>query len=595
MTNLTIKQRLIALSIILVLVLVFIGAITTLTINRNRKINSAKELSQKIISHTNKLRKHEKNFLLRDIQNPDFFEQNRSQNLDNFTKDFAIAIKDIDSLMLNEIYRRAGLENEVSEVKRLLNSYKSQFFNLVAEIKKRGFKDVGLMGNLRKSIDLLEETLINIGNSDKNTIFFVSLRRYEIDYNLYRIPKFKDKFYNKTKEFISFINQSALTDAQKSITIKAINNYQNVFTAIVEQDILTGNNENEGMLKDIQSEVDKLEPVLDKINTVLIAYANEAENSNKNMLLFTIFICILLSIILFIRINRAIYLQIGGEPGYVAKIVSRIADGDLSINQTFSIHSKGIIKSINLMLEKLNEAIKNITVHSNEMAISSSELSSGANQISHGASQQASSAEEISSTMEEIVANIEHNKDNAQQTKSISQKAYERINDLYLKYRESSEANKEIVEKIQVINDIAFQTNILALNAAVEAARAGDSGKGFAVVATEVRKLAERSKVAADEISLIADRSLRLGEVAYDLMHKTLPEVQKTSDLVTEIAQASIEQNNGSNQINNAIQDLNRLTQQNAATSEEIATNAEVLSNKATQLKEMLKYFKTSR
>jgi len=156
------------------------------------------------------------------------------------------------------------------------------------------------------------------------------------------------------------------------------------------------------------------------------------------------------------------------------------------------------------------------------------------------------------------------------------------------------DATKRISEKIGIINDIAFQTNILALNAAVEAARAGAEGRGFAVVASEVRKLAEHSKIAADEIVSLARDGIALSEVAGTTSLDMLPEMERTTGLVKEITAASTEQTNGVSQVSNAIQQLNSVTQQTAAASEEMATSAEELSSQAEQLKDMIRFFKVA-
>jgi methyl-accepting chemotaxis protein len=212
--------------------------------------------------------------------------------------------------------------------------------------------------------------------------------------------------------------------------------------------------------------------------------------------------------------------------------------------------------------------------------------------ISEDASSQASSIEEVSSSIEEIGANIQNNASNAQETEKISLSAQTGIKDVFERLGKLIEATMSIIEKIGIINDIAFQTNILALNAAVEAARAGEYGRGFAVVAAEVRKLAERSKVAAEEIVELAKNNLILAEGAGQRMESMVPEVEKTTRLVQEIAAASAEQNNGTNQITATVQELNSITQKNASASEEMATNAEHLASLADQLKDHISYFK---
>jgi methyl-accepting chemotaxis protein len=151
---------------------------------------------------------------------------------------------------------------------------------------------------------------------------------------------------------------------------------------------------------------------------------------------------------------------------------------------------------------------------------------------------------------------------------------------------------KEIASRISIIEEIARQTNLLALNAAIEAARAGEHGRGFAVVAAEVRKLAERSQVAAAEIGRLSGSSVEIAENAGVLLNKLVPDIQKTAELVQEISASSKEQAGGAAQINSSIQQLNKVIQQNAGASEEMASTAQELAAQAGQLLESIAFFK---
>ena len=154
-------------------------------------------------------------------------------------------------------------------------------------------------------------------------------------------------------------------------------------------------------------------------------------------------------------------------------------------------------------------------------------------------------------------------------------------------------AMKEVADKINIIEEIARKTDLLALNAAVEAARAGEHGKGFAVVASEVRNLAERSQTAAAEINRLTVDGVQTAEGAGQLLAKLVPDIQKTAELVREIAAASAEQSTGSAQVSNAIQQLDQVIQQNSSASEEMASTAEELSSQAVMLKSAVAFFKT--
>jgi methyl-accepting chemotaxis protein len=193
--------------------------------------------------------------------------------------------------------------------------------------------------------------------------------------------------------------------------------------------------------------------------------------------------------------------------------------------------------------------------------------------------------------MEQMSASIAQNNENAKVTGDIATRSAREAKDGGKAVEETVAAMKQIAHKISIIDDIAYQTNLLALNAAIEAGRAGEHGKGFAVVAAEVRKLAERSQVAAEEISRLATGSVDLAERAGSLLGAMVPSIQKTADLVQEISAASSEQNSGVEQINVAITQISSAVQQSAASSEELASTSEEMNAQALELQSKMDFF----
>ena len=277
--------------------------------------------------------------------------------------------------------------------------------------------------------------------------------------------------------------------------------------------------------------------------------------------------------------------------------IVKIADGNINLEV------KEVQGKAKTELDELNHAIYNLSTNlkqivsdinagTDQLLLSSDQLNSAAQTLSTGASAQSSSLEEVSSSMEEMLANIQQNSSNSNETFRISKKASQTMNAVSISSEKSMKSINAILDKIKIINDIAYQTNILALNAGVEAARAGDAGRGFAVVALEVRKLAERSKEASDEINLISQESVSTTQVASNLVNELKPEIQKTTELVEHISTASNEQSAGTEQINSAIIQLNDISQQNAVTSEELSASAEELLRQSEDLKKTISFFK---
>lgn len=293
-------------------------------------------------------------------------------------------------------------------------------------------------------------------------------------------------------------------------------------------------------------------------------------------------------------IARSLIKQLGGEPAYAADVVSRVAQGDLTVKvEVKPGDSTSMLAAIKGMTERLSQIIGDVRSSSNALSAAAEQVSATAQSISQGAAEQASSVEETSATIEQAASSVQQNAENAQVTEGLSSKAAKEAVEGGQAVKDTVVAMKTIADKISIVDDIAYQTNLLALNAAIEAARAGEHGKGFAVVADEVRKLAERSQEAAQEIGEVAKNSVRLAERAGQLLDTIVPSIAKTSDLVQEIASASNEQATGINQINTAVTQLSQLTQENSSSSEELAATAEEMSGQAEQLQELMNFFVT--
>ncbi len=313
-------------------------------------------------------------------------------------------------------------------------------------------------------------------------------------------------------------------------------------------------------------------------------------NKARLILVVGLLIAMLLGIIISLFLKRIISVPILQGVDFAQKLSEGDLTADIVVNQKDEVGQ--LIEAMRNMSQKIKEVIKNVVSSANNLTLASQEMSETAQKLSKGSTMQTTSVVEVRNSMDVMVSTIQNNTENAKKTEKIAQNSSDEIKEGSSATNSAVESMKNIAEKIKIINDIAFQTNILALNAAVEAARAGEHGRGFAVVAAEVRKLAERSKISSEEIDMLSKNGVIIAEEAGTKLMKIVPEIENTAQLVQKISAASQEQYNGSSLVKKAMQQLNDVTQQNSATSEEMATSSEELAQQAEQLKDIISFFK---
>jgi len=292
----------------------------------------------------------------------------------------------------------------------------------------------------------------------------------------------------------------------------------------------------------------------------------------------------------------------------VVEHANRLAGGDLST--AMDAHLPGMAKYLQQALWQMTVNLRTVVSDVREELVNLStavrEISTGNNDLSARTESQAASLEQTAASMDQINTTAQNSADAAERgadlahsTAQVTRQSNEVVEAVASAMNGISESSSKMTAIIQVIEGVAFQTNILALNAAVEAARAGDSGRGFAVVAAEVRTLAKRTSDAVNEIRhLIAEASERVAhgaersEQARSSMLAALSAVDKVSGALGEINHAAHEQRGGIAQISQAVSQMDSLTQQNAALVEQLAASAQVLGERTEEVGHSMSVFR---
>jgi len=576
------------------------------------------------------MRKNEKDFLLRDLTNEEFFSSGNSTNIDKFDENYERFEGLVDILKSDDVIAsNSDMLNKIDEMIKYMNEYRDDFLKVTEVYRQAGFKDFGSRGELRLAVRKVESYLETLPYNDKLLLLMLQARRAEKDYFIRGDTIYQDKLEDYITEFKTTLSSMEYTDGIKSNLTSLLNTYVDKFSIVVSSYKIIGIESTEGLRGAYREKIHHLEPLIKELSSDITDVIDAEVNDELSLIEITIIVVIILSIVVSFIISNFITKPIT----IMMEFANRIASGDL--NCDIQINSKDEVGKLSLALNDMQDQLKQLiikitktaeTVTSSSQELSAaSEVSSAAfneisatiDEISIGADKQMRYVEDTNELVFNLINEIKNSNVNAKFADESSSKVeksakegkivvsdavtqMEKINevtkDTECAIKDLNELSIKIGDITEVIAGVSEQTNLLALNAAIESARAGEHGKGFAVVADEVRKLAEDSKKSTNDISvliaLVQDKitnsivSIERGSIEVetgkvviektgDAFNEILKSIEQVVNQIPVVSESADQIENSGTGVLDAVENIAAIIEESVAGTQQVSVSAE--------------------
>ena len=537
-----------------------------------------------------------------------FLLTNRLKNVEQYRQIIADVFQDI--AQLNQRVADEKGQQLIERIRQSVQNYQAGFERMAILKQAYGLDpNSGHLGELHKAARAMEDVIKQYGGSAQELFTsMLIMRRNEKDYIAYRNEDSLGRMPAERTRFEMFLEGGMLLKEDQDTIAPRLHDYHEAFSRLVEI-IQRVEVENAAL----QQAIEALAPVLAELQEHKDGLLEEgqkwvqAERTRIGQVFIGVITVVgLLASLLLLLVTRAVLRPLGGEPDAIAALVRQVAEGDLSVELIEASRERSIYAAMRGMISRWRGIVAQVRQTILQVSISSEQLVQESTGLSQRTEAQAAALEETAASMEQLNSTIANSAENAVQAEKLANEARTRAEQGGKTIQEAmnsmiaiNDSNQRMTSIISVINEIAFQTNLLALNAGVEAARAGEQGRGFAVVALEVRRLAQRSKEAAQEIKTLINHSVarvteggqRVAESGR-ILQDIILETRKVAEIVAEMAAATREQACGVDQANKAIQQMDQATQKNARLVVDTATASQSMNQQALELQQLMAFFK---